>query len=283
MAARVTPKRILLIRPSALGDVCRTVPVLASLRHAWPDAEIDWVVQDSFRSAIEAHPALTSVIEFPRSRFASWWRNPSVAWEMKNWFATIRRKKYDLVVDAQGLGRSGLISFSSGASMRLGLRSARELGWLGYNQRVSCPSDLHTVDQMMSLITHLGIEPVYDMQLHVSEDARQWWGESLHEQGLTDRTYVVLAPTSRWPSKRWPEENFARLVDPLLERGYAGIVLVGAPNEQDQVRRIVETNADGTKPLVDLVGRTTLAQTLAIIERSALVIAEPAQFTGRAD
>src|SRR5437763_17141743 len=61
-AVNTPPQRILIIRPSALGDVCRSVPVLASLRRAYPEAEIDWLVQDTFAPAIEHHAALTGVI-----------------------------------------------------------------------------------------------------------------------------------------------------------------------------------------------------------------------------
>ena len=61
-------KRILIVRPSALGDVCRTVPVLATLRRAWPQAAIDWVVQAEFAAAIESHPALNEAVPFPRQQ-----------------------------------------------------------------------------------------------------------------------------------------------------------------------------------------------------------------------
>ena len=70
MAETHAPSRILVVRPSALGDVCRTVPVVASLRAAFPDARIDWVVQDSFAAAVAAHPAVDEVVAFPRARFA---------------------------------------------------------------------------------------------------------------------------------------------------------------------------------------------------------------------
>src|SRR6266550_79225 len=96
------PERILIVRPSALGDVCRTVPVLASLKQGFPNAAIDWLVQDSFADAVRAHPDLNAVIEFPRTRFAAWWR-PSVAADVARWLHGLGRAKYDLVLDCQGL------------------------------------------------------------------------------------------------------------------------------------------------------------------------------------
>lgn len=274
-----SPKRILMIRPSALGDVCRTVPVLVSLRAAYPDADIDWVVQDTILAAIDAHPALSRAIAFPRTRFAGWWRSPRRAREMKQWFDAIRRSRYDLVLDCQGLGRSGLISFVSGAPVRVGLRRAREFGWLGYNRRVKHHAGLHTVDQMMTLVKHLGIEPVYDMRLYVTQAHAAWWDTARRECGIGDVNYAVIAPTSRWRSKRWPVEHFAALIDPLLQRGHKRIVLIGAPGEEAQLGDLVDANhspcdSGGSEgSIVNLVGKTSIGQTMAVIERSSLVIA----------
>ncbi len=77
MTGLAQPKRVLIIRPSALGDVCRTVPVLVSLRTAFPEAAIDWVVQEEFTDAVSGHPGLTEVIPFPRRRLARWWSGPA--------------------------------------------------------------------------------------------------------------------------------------------------------------------------------------------------------------
>ena len=109
------PRRILIVRPSALGDVCRTVPVLASLRRAFPRACIDWLVQAQFAQAIAAHPALDGIVTFPRSQLAQWWHNPIVGFEMIRWFTSLARSGYELVVDCQALGRSGLITRITGA------------------------------------------------------------------------------------------------------------------------------------------------------------------------
>ena len=67
------PERILFIRPSALGDVCRSVPVVANLKKKWPDAKIDWLVQSEFQDAIASHPAIHEVIPFHRTAFRKWY------------------------------------------------------------------------------------------------------------------------------------------------------------------------------------------------------------------
>ena len=266
------PQRILIIRPSALGDVCRTVPVLASLRAAWPDATIDWVVQYTFAEAIAAHPALTSAIPFPRRDLAGWWRNPRIAARTWRWFADLRRARYDLVLDCQGLGRSGLMAFATRARRRLGHRNAREFGWLGVNHRVgprqSTPR--HTVDAMLELIEALGIEVHRDMTLHVPQDARQWWGEqSVVSAGSR---VVALAPSSRWVSKQWPIDRWVDLLEPLYSRGFERCVILAAPGEEPQLEPLLDL-AEQDDRLVDLAGQTSISQTMAAIAGCDLLIA----------
>ena len=263
------PKRILIVRPSALGDVCRTVPVLATLRRACPRAAIDWLVQAEFAAAIESHPALSEVVPFPRQQFARWWRSPVVARQLLGWLADLARRRYDLVVDCQGLGRSGLITWATRAPRRVGPRGARELGWLGYNIRHPVPPAVHTVRQMMSLLAAEGLEPVYDMRLYAAEADRAWWAGRRGELGMGTASYAVLAPTGRWVSKRWPQDRWSQLIGPLRERGLDHAVLIGAPSERQQVQHIV----DREPSVIDVVGEATVGRTMAVIADADLVIA----------
>jgi len=264
------PSRILIVRPSALGDVCRTVPILATLRRAWPDAVIDWVVQSDFAAAIACHPGLTEVVGFPRREFARWWYSPTVAAALARWVVDLGRRRYDLVIDFQGLGRSGLITWATRAPRRVGSRSARELGWLGCNVRHPVPPDLHTVERMMALLVAEGVEPIYDMRLYAAPDDLAWWAGHREDLDGAVGPYAVLAPTSRWPSKCWPQPHWSALIGPLRERGLSRIVLVGAPSERHQVDRIT---AGDDSTIIDLVGRTDIGRTMAVIAGAALVIA----------
>ena len=274
------PQRVLLIRPSALGDVCRSVAVLASLRDAYPQATIDWVVQEEFAPAVAAHPALNQVIGFPRSRLARWWKDPRALAEAVRWFGNLRRRKYDLAIDCQGLGRSGLMCFATGAPIRAGLRSAREFGWLGYNLRLprdrSTPLPVHTVDQMLLVIKEFGITPLRDLRLYAGEQDRAWWQSQRAAWREPQSPYAVIAPTSRWLSKRWPIERFAQLIEPLAARGFGCVCVIGSPGEAEQVQPLFAPSVSSSVApgfLVNLVGQTTIGQTMAVIAQAGLVIA----------
>ncbi|NNF41833.1 MAG: glycosyltransferase family 9 protein [Phycisphaerales bacterium] len=258
---------MLIVRPSALGDVCRTVPVLASLRAALPEAVIDWVVRDRYQAAIAAHPALDEAIPFPRDRFARWW-SPSVARELKRWAGALRRRKYDVVLDCQGLGRSGLITRATGAPRRIGPAVARELAWVAYTDRCPIAPDTHTVDAMLALLAPLDIEPRRDARLYLVEADEDWWTNERRDRGFAGVRYAVLAPTARWQSKQWPIERWRTLAAHLLDGRFDRLVLIGAPGESDQVRPLA-----GDERIVDLVGGTTVGQSMAVIAGATLVVA----------
>jgi heptosyltransferase-1 len=277
MERPIEPSRILLIRPSALGDVCRTVPVLVSLRRAWPSARIDWLVQRGFEEAIAAHPDLNRTIQFDRKRLAikRLWTSDARC-GLRELLGELRLGRYDLVLDCQGLGRSGLFSWLTGAPIRVGHRDARELAWLGYTRRVSSPTDRHTVDRMLDLVRGLDVPVVPDMRLYPGPAAEAWADQALGPAAGGPRT-VALAPTSRWEGKRWPIERFAELARHLLgdarrpalaER----IVVVGSHSERPQCGPLLEM-AGGDPRIVDLVGRSSVGQLMAVIGRSALVVA----------
>ena len=262
---------MLLIRPSALGDVCRSVPVLASLRRAWPNARVDWLVQKGFEGAVDAHPALTAngggVVLFDRKRFGRW-LSPSAQWELLGWLSGLKRAGYGVVIDAQGLLRSGLIARATCARVRVGFAGAREGGAIGYTHRVDAPEGAHTVDQMLSLLPPLGVEPVKDLRLYAK-------GEELvavdDDPRFGGRRFAVLAPTSRWESKQWEDGRYVEVGRDLLARGFERIVIVGGPGEAVQVPALCAW-AEGEPRVVNLIGSTSVARLMAVVSRCSLLI-----------
>lgn len=261
------PKRILLIRPSALGDVCRSVCVLAAIRQRFPHAQIDWLVQNSFSQAIEHHPALSNVIPFDRKAFGAQCKKFKFG-PVLRWLKELKKAQYDLVIDAQGLARSGFFAWSTRAPRRVGYRDAQELAWLFLNERVDSPRELHTVDRMLKLVETLGA-PISqpDMRLHAGPDELS---QVIME--YPDR-YAVIAPTSRWAGKCWPIERFTELANLLAEHpALDRVIIVGGPGERLQCAPLLEVAEDHPK-ISDRVGSTSIAQLMAIISRSKLVLA----------
>jgi lipopolysaccharide heptosyltransferase I len=237
------------------------------LRDAFPAARIDWLVQESFAECIASHPALNRAIPFPRKDFSRWIRSLNIS-ALRAFLRPLREAQYDLVLDCQGLARSALFAISTRARTRIGHADARELAWLAYTLRVPASIESHTVDRMLSLVEAIGIPARRDsasMKLFVPHTAR---GFAL-SQRLTPAT-VVLAPTSRWPGKQWPDRHFAQLVFRLTSRGLH-CAIVGAASERDQIPRVLEAAKSAGSS--DLVGLTSLGQLMDVIAHSACVVA----------
>ncbi len=261
--SNLRPKRILFIRPSALGDVCRSVPVVASLKKQWPEAAIDWLVQSDFVDAVSKHPAVTEVIPFPRKSLRKWYF-PKAFVKTIAFLRFLKSKRYDLVIDGQGLGRSGLFAWATRSKTRVGPSNAREFGWLGYTQKIQTTKE-HTVDQMLALSEAAGAPSLYDMRLSVNELDVTWWNHLQDTHKVDD--HAVIAPTSRWKSKQWPVEQFVEVAQELIDRGLH-VVVVGAPHEHAQVEPLLEL--DG---VLNLLPEMTIGRLMAVIATSHIVIA----------
>jgi len=276
------PPRILIVRPSALGDVARTVPLLASLRRAYPDARIDWLVNEPFADAVRHHPALDAVVLFRRELLGSLVWSPRAMREGLRLRKQLRAARYDLVLDAQGLLRSGLLTRLTGSPRRLGLADAREGGRFAYTERVPVPANVvHTVDRTLQLVHALGVPPVRDMGLHIGAEDQQWLDAYLAEHQLVPGGYACLAPTARWGCKCWPIEHYTTLARRLLIERIAGehLVILAGPDErqviQPMLKNLMHTRRKGDVPVTDRVvaPTTTVGQMMALLSQSSLLVA----------
>ncbi len=259
------PGRILLVKPSALGDVLRSMPVAASLRAAFPQAELDWLVQDDFADAVRAHPGVTRVVTFPRRAWRAWW-SPAVLADVRRFAGQLRSAGYGLAIDLQGLLRSGFFLHACGAPRRVGWSDARELAWLGANERHPRRTVADATESMLGLLEDAGIPPVRDARVHVAPVAQESWSRRATRQGL-DAGFILLAPTSRWTAKRWPAARFRELAAALLAEGRK-VAMVGAPSERAQVAAAMPPGG-----VVNLCGELSLAEWLAAIATADAVVA----------
>src|SRR6516225_4997412 len=113
-------KRILLIKPSAFGDVLHTLPVLVKLRARYPAARIDWLITPENAELVQYHPALSNVVLFARRDYARWNRVLAAGAGLLKLLNTLQAAQYDLVIDLHGQLRSAFFAVASGAPIRIG-------------------------------------------------------------------------------------------------------------------------------------------------------------------
>ncbi len=267
--------RVLIIRPSALGDVFRTAPALVALRRAMPDSPIDCLVREGFEDALRYHPAIDEVLGFPRNEFGQVWRTPRLYKKFCAMIRLIRETRYDLVFDFQGLARSGVLTRLTGAPRRVGFANAREIGWLGYNRRHHVDAALHHVDRLLLLLEAEGIAPSHDARLYVGPDDEKWCDALLHQNGWSNQPFACIGPTSQWMCKCWPIERFIEIGRRLLDSGAAGgrLAVVFEPRQRHYIQPMLDAlpNVGGQARL--MAPTTTVGQLMALIRRSSLVVA----------
>ena len=229
----VTPRSIVIVKLSAIGDVLHGVPVAVALKRAFPRARIGWAVEGRAADILAGHPAVDHLFRLPRG----WLKSPSAVLGLRR---QLRAFAPDVALDLQGLLKSGVATWLSGARMRIGFARpvAREQSWLAYTNPVR-PVATHVVDRNCDLLVPLGIRetrPSFGMpRWAVSHERVQQWLGALR----LPEPPVVINPGAGWASKRWPTERFAALARALHRRhGIRPLVVWGGGAERALADRI---------------------------------------------
>jgi lipopolysaccharide heptosyltransferase I len=259
--AELRPRRVCLIKPSALGDIVQTLPVLEALRRQWPQAHIAWVVKGSLAGVLRGHPGIDEIIELgqtgnPKSEI----RKPNSA---ASFFALLRRLRagnFDLTIDLQGLLRSALMTWATGAARRVGFSNAREGSTLAYTDRVFVRTWEMPNWERYGLVArafgHTG--PLPPGRLPIRDEHH---GFAARELAGLPRPLLAISPGAQWETKRWPPAHFAELAARAQAEFGAGVVLVGGPGE----RALCDAVASGLRgPVLNLAERTGLLELAAV-------------------
>jgi len=265
--AEIQAKRIALIKPSALGDIIHALPVLEAVRQRFPAAHIGWVVNRSYEPLLERHPALDETIPVDRQ---------SAKRGLGAMFRTalhvlkqLRRRRFDLVIDLQGLLRSGLMAGATGAQRRVGLGTAREGSRYFYSDVIATPEadKQHAVDRYWLVAEALGVGHLTKrFRVPIAPEARWWVDAQLRD---LPRPWLFLGVGARWLTKRWPPEHFAELVRRAQKQFGGSALFIGAPDEAILSQKVISL-IDG--PARDFTGKTTLPQLAALLDRADVMV-----------
>jgi len=252
-------RRILIVKPSSLGDIIHSLPVLWELRRLYPGAHIGWVVKEVWRDIIADNPLLDEVIVLKKGvgGFLS---------AVKN----IRKAGYDTVIDLQGLFRSGLMTLLSGASEKTGFSNARELAHLFYNHTVAVPpGTVHAVERYLEILKPIQNDRPH-FPLYTDIDDAEWVKDFLRTNNLSHaRPLIAVNPSARWEKKRWPITSYAALINQLIQELKAGIIILGSKEDIPLAEKI--SSLVSGKPLV-AAGKTSLKTLSALLERVDLLV-----------
>lgn len=261
--------RILVVKISSLGDIIHTFPAVSLLAECRPGWAIDWLCGDAFTVLPRLHPAISDVIPFARRKLGSLRGFPGA---IRDLTGHLRRHRYDLVVDFQGLLRSAACAKLARGGAIVGFARPREhLASLAYRHRIATPvSAVHAVDRNLFLAAAaVGYEgPLAPRWELIDDPAAAATAAALLATSHVPPNAPCLAvfPGTRWPTKQWPPEFFATVIGAVAAAAPDfRFLILGTPAEAAAGARLAATVADGR--VANLAGRTDLSTMVAVIHR----------------
>jgi heptosyltransferase-1 len=242
--------RVLIIKTSSLGDVIHTLSALTDAAHAIPGIRFDWVVEEGFAEIPSWHPAVDQVIPVAIRRWRKnvWQTIKSGEW--KAFKQRVRERKYDLVIDAQGLVKSAwLTRYVKAPVAGLDRYSAREgLASRFYDRRLSVAVGQHAVERVRQLFA---MALAYDLPEGIGN-----YGLDLERLQLPPAApYVVFLHGTTWATKHWPEAYWRELAERLGRSRLQVCLPWGNQAEKDRAERIAQgLNNCQVLPRLNLAG-----------------------------
>ncbi len=261
--------KILILKPSSLGDVIQALPVLRLLKLHFRDAEIFWWIDSRLAPLLDGDPDLAGVVHFHRNRWAS-----PVHWpEMFRSIRWMRAQQFDWVIDLQGLLRSAAFAWLARGKFLIGLDNPHEGGREGasgfYDFAVRSSHQAHAVDRCLSILPALGVPVHTNFQWlperpQVAAAVKTKWPQAAGQR------WIAIQPAARWPTKCWPTENYAELVR-LLAQKYpeARFAIMGSADDKSRGEMITRA---APKQVLNLCGETSLPEMIEWLRRCELMI-----------
>ncbi len=230
-----------------MGDVIHALPVAAALHQVWPETEICWLIHPAFQHLVEHHPAVSKIILFPREEF----RGVIGGLSALSWARTLGAWKPDLAIDLQGLLRSALMAFSSGARHRVGLSDAREGAGFFYSNIAKVDTTSHAVIRYIQVLKTLGIscdKPQFDLP------------KGSIPPGFSLATpFVVIHPYARGEGKNLTREQVVAFAETMKS---TPVVLVGQGEKMEHLPLNV----------LDWSRRTSLLELIGLLRHASFVV-----------
>jgi len=278
LVAGALPKRILVVRLSAMGDIIHAMPAIAALRRAKPELKIGWLIEQRWRELLCSRKSERLAARSQLKPLADWvhvanfssWRHAlssDETWgEIRLCFREVRAMKYELTLDLQGAMRSALAARATGARLRVGSSQPREAPASMFYTRAIDPRGTHVVEHALAIASAVAGEPLEYIEPPFPQDpVHETWAEDFVAK-FHGKPLAILNPGAGWGAKCWPTESFAVVACALAHRGVAVVVNHG-PGEEELATAVGERSAGGVFPL-----KCSISELVALTRRASLFI-----------
>ncbi len=254
------PHNLCILRLSAIGDICHLLPVVRTLQHYWPQTKLTWIIGKQEHSLVGDIPDIEFII-FDKSKGLT---------AYKNLYRQLHGRHFDVLLHMQMSLRASIASLLVPARIKLGFdrKRANDLQWLFTNKKIPHVDKQHVVDSFFGFIETLGIqERILEWDIPISESTHQQV-----QQWLPDSPYIIISPCSSMTYRNWSIEGYAAISNHITEKHNKIVVLTGGPSEiEKEYGEKICTRCQ--HPPINLIGKTTLKELLAVIDSAELIIA----------
>ncbi len=254
------PSSLCILRLSAVGDICHTLPIVRTLQQVWPDTKLSWIIGKLEYSLVGDIPGIEFII-FDKAKGFQAYRD--LRHQMKG-------RHFDVLLHMQMSLRASLASLLVPAKVRLGFdkQRANDLQWLFTNKRITHKPKQHVIDSFFGFLEALGInDRILEWNIPIPASA-----VNNIESLLPKKPFMVISPCSSMDYRNWSPEGYAAIADFAYEKYALATVLTGGPTEIERDYADDICSLCNSKPL-NLVGKTSLKELLAILSRAELMIA----------
>jgi lipopolysaccharide heptosyltransferase I len=262
---------ILIVKLSSIGDIVHTLPALALIKRSLPQARVSWVVEAAMAELLRDNPLIDDLITLDTRGWRKQLHRLSAWQEMAARLSALRRGRYDVGLDFQGLLKSGLVLYLSGARRRVGFESAalkEKASRIFLTDQARVLHRDHVIERNLEVVRSL-IGPVpsaYEFPLGVTEQDRAFVEKRLTELGVGD--FAILNPGGGWPAKRWPPACYGELADFLRTRYQLTSLVTYGPGDKPMAIDV----AEAAKLSSAIPVQCTLKQLAALSDHARLFV-----------
>jgi heptosyltransferase I len=254
------PRDVCILRLSAIGDVCHVLPVVRTLQQAWPKVRFTWIIGKVEAKLLGLIPEIEFIIFDKRHALK----------DLKHFRVAIREKRFDLLLHMQLALRASFLSSYVRAPVKLGFdrTRARELQWLFTTHRIAPRAREHVMDTFFGFAEALGVhDRLLRWDIPLAGDARHYAAQIINDQ----RPTLVISPCSSHTRRNWRAEYYAEVADHAARVHNMRVVLAGGPAKIE--RTMAQAIERAVKlPVLNTVGRDTLSQLLALLQRADVLL-----------
>jgi len=257
----VAPRNICLLRLSALGDICHTLPIVRSIQKTWPETKITWIIGKLEYQLVCDIPDIEFIVFDKKEGLKAY----------KKLKQQMRGRHFDVLLHMQMSIRASIASLLVPTKIRLGFdhQRAKDMQWLFTNYKISAKRKQHVIDSFFGFSEALGIKEHYlEWNIPIPEEALQYAKATL----ATDQKVLIISPCSSMSYRNWSAKGYAAVADYAAQEHNMQVVLCGGPSAIEKEYGDKITALCHSTPL-NLIGHTSIKQLLAILSQADVIIA----------